>query len=183
MKKYLLTFLSVLLTMIFTSCVSIPKTIKDGSTLVIGKIKVDASGFKSDSDYGNINGSYTGGAEVTVRDVIHGKEIVIHPDKQGFFYTTKLTAHGTYYISKVSITVNGNKGTRTMWFDFPPQTTFIPYEEAIVNIGNMNVYFNGNTNSVSWEIRDHYKVKKYFDELELETEWNDAQVYEQCYVY
>lgn len=179
MKKNLSLILALTLVFLLTSCASVPKKIKPGDSLVIGQAKIQSRGYK-DTGYGNMNGTFKGGIEITIKDLNTNKEKVIKTDKDGYFFVKGLAPHNPHQISKVKMTVSGNNGTYSTWVEFTNAEIFIPYDNLVTNIGCTTYIFDGKTNTVWFECRDHYKMRSVFKERSEGTEWQDKKIYDQC---
>ena len=101
MKKSILFNLLALSAVVFlTSCATLPKKVKPGDSLVIGRVEINVH------DYGtfdgiNLNETDISEVELVLKDVISGKEKLIRPNKDGFLYITGLTPHRTYAFTQI----------------------------------------------------------------------------------
>ena len=180
MKKSLLfSVLTLVIAVSFMSCASLPKKVKPGDTLVIGRVEVKTSGYENFMDV-EFNGIFHDGIELTIRDQITGKERTVLPNKDGCFYITGLKAHGTYGISKLKLTRHGISGAYSwLEFEIPNPKVIIPYDNMVVNTGCLYIYFDYTAGQVSWETKNHFYVNQFFQELEEDSEWFEKKMYNQ----
>lgn len=181
MRKNISLLSILLLALICTSCATLPKTVKENDTLVIGRIKCSLAGYKNYEDV-KINGLYTSGIEAKIIDTIDNKEYTINPDKDGYFYIKNLPPHHACAITYVKCTRGGASGNGyQVWIDIPAnqRKIFIPYKQMVVNIGTNEFYFDGGRNWVTWEYLDHSNVNVHFKQLDVKSEWLDKKIYDQ----
>lgn len=183
MKKSVV-FKSLLICMLavcFASCASIPKKVQKGDTLVIGYVSVASILNNSDNrEFGGRDQTITRNIEVTIENVKNNEKRVVYTDKNGYLFITGLKAHEPYRITKVLFKVNGNAGSSTTWVNLYNTESFIPYENAVVNIGCTKYIFNQKINQVTYETKDHFRMRSVFKEVSEGSEWADAKIYDQC---
>lgn len=171
------TFLFILM-----SCVSIPKKVKNGDTLVIGQVTVNGHGYKVFPEENNLtlNGFHTDNIEVTIAEWDTGKERKMIIPKDGFFYWTGLKANETYIIKKVEYKVTAPSGAWVnAWIDQVTNMSFIPKENTVVNIGINHFDFNGVSNWVEWNRNYWGDTQNHFKGLELDSEWMKKSIVNQ----
>ncbi|MCR4742314.1 MAG: hypothetical protein K5866_05540 [Treponema sp.] len=177
MKKIVFIAL-ILLAGILTSCASIPSKVKPGDTLVVGKMEVKAHDYKYSERTGiDLNATYTYNIEITIKDIISGKEFPVMTNEDGFFFVKGLKAHTPYAISKVMVTAYSMSGWYTTFgvtLNTPPE--FVPYDNQVVNIGA--TYFDADGSKSYWtsQTSNHYLVKEYFEELSEGSEWASKNI-------
>lgn len=181
MKKVLNLFLILTFLLICTSCSSLPKTVKAGDTLVIGRVTCSLTGYE---DYGEVkvNGRYTKGIELKVLDTIDNKEYTVRTDDDGYFYLKNLPPHHACTVTFVKVTKSGVSGNGySVWIDIQPNSRkiFIPYKEMVVNLGTTDYYFDGKKNWVNWENINYTQVSVHFKQLEEKSEWLEKKIYDQ----
>lgn len=161
------------------SCASIPKKVKPGDTLVIGRIEVDIKGAQNFEDV-EFNGRFHDGIELTIMESKTKKEKTIYPDEDGFFYISGLKAHEPYQIKSMKITRYGYSGA-SMWHELPVAgaKNFIPYDNIVVNIGCLNYDIDYEANYYETNYSNYYYVKDCFERLNFESEWFDKEIVDQ----
>lgn len=180
MKKSLLfSFLALCALMLFASCATLPKKVKPGDSLVIGRVEINVHDYGT-FDGVNLNETDISEVELVLKDVIYGKEKIIRPNKDGFLYITGLTPHRTYAFTHLKFSVVANDGHGGIFnTDLPQIRSFIAYDNIIVNIGCTSFDYNGAKSWVSWKTSNYYYVKENFESLDEESEWFDKEILEQ----
>lgn len=180
MKKSLLIAAVIAFVAILSSCASIPKKVKDGDTLLIGRTEVYVHDYPDYQDV-KINGIYYDHIELTISCVQNNSKKIVRPNKDGYFYITGLTPHYSYYISSAKFTAGSTSGYYyTITLDMSSyEKDFIPYENAVVNMGCLNIDFNGENNYANWSYSRPEIVKANFDTIDSDSQWHDMDYYEQ----
>ena len=83
MKKSLFFVLMVFCSAIFVSCASLPKTVKPGDTLVIGRAEAYLHDFLQFEDV-DFKGRKLSGIEITIKEVNTGKRFITKTERLGF---------------------------------------------------------------------------------------------------
>lgn len=177
MKKIFFSMTVLLLSLISISCASVPKKMKKGDSMVIGKVDVEAVNYPVSVGDVNFNGHYMEGNEIIIRNIKTGKEKSITTDKDGYFYVSGLIPHDTYEITTLKVTHYENSGSGiTVTTEFSSPRQFVVYDNIVVNLGATFYTLDGSTNMTSWEITSYYLVKQYFQEIAAESEWLNAEI-------
>ncbi len=182
MKKFSFLLGIIFSAILLSSCATLPKTVADGDTLIIGQIRCTLSGY--DENIGaKLNGVFTKDVEITVLDVNENKEYFYRPDKDGYIFMTNLPPHHACCISKVKVTAraySGNGGW-SVGLDIQPEQRkiLIPWDNKVVNMGCLDFYFDGKRNWVNWEYSNHSAVNVHFKQLSDNSEWMMKEVYDQ----
>lgn len=178
-KNRISTVFALSLLLVLSSCASIPKKVKPGDTLVIGRAEIFTHDYAKYNDI-DLNGIFHSEMELTLKDMVFGKERIIKPNEDGCFYISGLRAHGTYGFTKVVYSVHNNDGSGVkMSVNISNPKTFIPYDNIVVNIGCTYYDFDGITNYVTWQTRNHYYVQQFYEDLDQESEWFDKEIVNQ----
>lgn len=173
MKKNVFYIGILLSAFLLVSCVSLPKKVKEGDTLVMGRFTVNGFGYDEWKEYNiSLNGYHTDNITVTIAEWETGKEKIYQIPNDGYFYWTGLKADELYIIKRIEYKVLHNSGAYVnAWVDNVTNMSFTPKEETVVNIGVNHFDFNGTTNWSEWN-RDYWgDTKNHFVGLGIETEW------------
>ena len=175
-KSFNFCLTAIFLSILFMSCASLPKKVKPGDTLVIGRVEIKAHDIES-YDGLNMNGVFYSDVELELKEQLHGKTRIIKPNKNGCFYITGLKANYTYGFTKASYYVyKSDGGYVKMSVDIPEPKWFVASDNIILNIGCTYYYFDGIKKWVTWETKNHYYVKEFFQELDEESEWFSKRI-------
>lgn len=154
------------------SCVSMPKKVNADSTIVTGIFTIKADNYQGI----NVNGSLKGHtAEITIRDQMDGTlhSTLIMDD--GMYWFVNLPAEHSFAVTQILL--RDSEGG-SVWVDNPKFERFTPEKGKIVNLGNIDMFFDGSKNWVSWKLLDiqsvTYNFKKYAEKKE--SEWADKKV-------
>lgn len=165
-----------LLALLFTSCATLPKEIKENSTLLIAKIEGYAVGYNMVGDL-SISGRFTNGFDITLLDVDTNHHRRVFANRDGFIFCDKLVPEHRYRIDGVQVSRSNSDGT---YFEVYMQginvKEFIPDSEKVINIGKIYVDYDGKAKKASWTIKDYYEVSEYFNNLDPESEWHLADM-------
>lgn len=152
-------FLIGILIGLISSCSSVPKTIKNGDTLIIGRITIG----QNDSEY-----------LLVIKEVKSGKAKAVKTDSKGYFLIRGLKAGETY--SYVEVKEGGGS-----WIKVPlNMKRFVPFENSVVNLGWMDFSFGGSSYG-SWRFKDYAEVRNFFFRMadQRDSEWFDADIHNQ----
>ncbi|MCR4954242.1 MAG: hypothetical protein K6A43_09230 [Treponema sp.] len=177
MKKVFPSILLTLLAAVFiSSCSSIPKTVKPGDTLVIGRVEAYVHGYKQYEDV-KFDGRILGNMEITVRNVKTRKSFVVKTDKDGCFIINNCKPHEQYALEGYKLQIISNSGySRTVWVTLSYPPTFIAYDNQVINVGGIYLDFDGEKNVAFYEVKNHYYVKQFFEDFAAESEWADKPI-------
>lgn len=178
MKKYcLFSLLTIVAASFFISCASLPKKVKPGDTLVIGRVEVKAH------DYGIFNGTVLNGTfhsnielEFTQQDT--GIKRNVKPNKDGCFFIKSFKPDTTYGITKVTYEVKNaaqDGGVLNSVVINNPKW-FTAADNKIINLGCTYFDFDGSKNWVTINTTNHFYVKQFFQDLEEDSEWYDKDI-------
>lgn len=105
-----LFYLSVL--MLLVSCATTRFEPKDnGDCLIIGRLEVECEGWNDDVGMLNIDGVYKRGATISLTDATTGKTFTTKTvGYDGLFIFGNLEFNRRYYISKVQVKIEGQRG-------------------------------------------------------------------------
>ena len=176
MKKSILFAMIALCSSILISCASLPKTVKPGDTLVIGRAEAYLHDYLAFEDV-DFKGRKLAGIEITIKEVNTGKKFIVKTDNDGCFITTKCKAGPSYALESFKITVSGNSGAqRSISVSFSNPRIFSAHDNCVVNLGGLYIDFDGKNNWATWEVKNHFYVKQFFEELDEESEWHNKQI-------
>lgn len=152
------------------SCASLPKTIGEDDSLVIGKVKI----YAHDYDYITVNGNDVYfKTEVTIKDTITGKLYTKYTDKEGFYYFLNLPVGHTFSVEKIMI--QDNYGG-SVWINQPGFYPFAPQREKVCNLGYVYLEFDGKNNRCNWHLIDSHSPKTDLWAMNEDSEWMKARV-------
>ena len=104
-------------------------------TLVVGRIKLEAVGFKNESDIPTVNGLHESGLALAFENVTSEEPLVIVSKSGGLFCANGLQP-GMYGLVKLTIKVSGGRGYATMSTSFKRAPVIFPIEPAkVTNLG------------------------------------------------
>ena len=175
-KYYLFSLLTIVAACFFMSCASLPKTVKPGDTLVIGRVEVKAHDYSLFSGT-NLNGTFHSDVELEISEQVSGRKVTIKPNKDGCFYIKGLKAGYSYAVTKVSyMALKDGGGGVKMSVNISYPKYFLAIDNKVVNLGCTYYDFDGAKNWVTWETKNHYYVKEFFNDLQEESEWYDKSI-------
>lgn len=178
MKKVLGLISTILLAVMLTSCLTVPKKVKRGDSLVIGQVGVRVLGAEAFSDI-KFNGTFYDNIEIDVTNAKTNHSKMVKPNQKGYFFITGLKPHETYYISRIKMMRSGNGGTQWVEQSIGPMKSFIAYDNIVVNIGCNLFTFNYLSNEFTYEVRNFNAVKNNFLEAAEDSEWLDKDIVNQ----
>ena len=175
-KVFLFSLFTLLAAVLVMSCSSIPKTVKPGDTLVIGRAEAYVHGFKKFQDV-KFDGRILGNMEITVREEKTDKKIMVRTDEDGCFIINKCKAHEKYAIEGYKLTVTSDTGaSQSVWVTLYYPPTFIAYDNQVINVGGIYIDFDGENKVATYEVKNHYYVKQFFEDMAAESEWADKPI-------
>lgn len=178
MKKSLISLLTLLsLTLCLCSCGSIPKKIKEGTSLVIGRLEAEATYYPADGTGIDFNGIYHKSIQLKIINTETGKEVTIRPDKNGYFYLNNLNADQTYNLLWAQVTAESTSATRWVSFNIT-NWSFTPYEGTVINLGTIRFALDGQRNRVAWSSYEFDEVREHFESVAKDSEWISIDVYD-----
>ena len=175
MKKSLLFTMIALCSAIFVSCASLPKNVKPGDTLVIGRAEAYLHDYLPFADV-DFTGRKLSGIEITIKEVNTGKRFVTKTNEDGCFIISRCKPGYSYAMETFKIIASGNSGARWVTLSFPNPRTFSAHDNFVVNLGGLYIDFDGKNNWATWEVKNHYYVKQFFEELDEESEWHNKEI-------
>lgn len=161
----------------FMSCASLPKTVKSGDTLVIGRVEVKAHDYPVFN--GTVmNGTFHSNIVLEFTDYDTGVKRNIKPNKDGCFFIKNFKPNATYGITKVTYEVKNaaQNGGVSCFVNIPSPNWFTPVDNKVINLGCTYFDFDGSRNWVTWNKANHFYVKQFFQDLQDETEWYDKEI-------
>lgn len=175
MKKSLFFVLMVFCSAFFVSCASLPKTVKPGDTLVIGRAEAYLHDFLQFEDV-DFKGRKLSGIEITIKEVNTGKKFITKTNNDGCFIIKNCKPGYSYAMETFKIFASGNAGGRWVSVSFPNPRVFSAHDNCIVNLGGLYIDFDGKNNWASWEVKNHFYVKQFFEEIDVDSEWHDKEM-------
>lgn len=175
MQKKINLFTILSLVLILSSCASLPKTVKAGEALVIGRAEFVTRNFAPYEGY-NVNGDYKSGITLTLSDWDSGKQQKVEVDKDGYFYLTKLNPDHQYTFVRADLVTAVGSGAYQFWIQMSPPFFFSPKEGSVLNLGTLNLDLDGAKNWATWNYSNHYRVKENFKNLDEDSEWLDMPI-------
>lgn len=183
MKKLLamLSIISLLLCLGCTKDLPLEPTGPD-DTLVVGRIKLEATGFKSEPDMPSVNGVHESGIELTFEDTASEEPLVMTSKSGGLFFAKGLQP-GMYRLAKLFIKISGKYGYVTMGTSFRQSQVIFPIEPAkVTNLGCLT--WVADDISGGSQIRQEYApgilhdfvLDKYPESAWLAREWLDVDI-------
>lgn len=158
-----------------SSCASLPKKVKPGEGLVIGRAAFTVQNV-APYEGQKLNGTYKDGIKLTLVDwdTQAKKEIVL--DKDGYFYLSNLNPNHQYTFTRADLGIKLNSGAYEFWIQMGNPKLFSPKEGQVLNLGYLFLTLNGANNSATWDYSSHYLVKENFQALEEDSEWLDMPI-------
>lgn len=169
-------FCLFLVSLLFVSCATLPKAVKENDSLVIGEIEINAFGYSP--TYGiSMSGIITSGIELTIQDLETKHIKTVTGKKNGFIMMKNLKNDHRYRITGVKVTKNSNDGASySIAVSDCNIREFVPEAGKVANIGKIYLDFDGNTNIAAWTVKDAEVVAEYFNNLDPESEWHLAEM-------
>lgn len=179
MKKSLITILmAAIVALSFCSCASIPKKVKEGSSLVIGRLEADVSYYSNNTGIDiDLNGTYHREIQLIIENTETGKKTTIRPDKNGYFYLSNLQPNTTYNYVWAQVTVESTSASRWVNFDIR-NWSFTPYEDTVINLGTLRFALDGQRNRVTWSSYEFPQVAEHFKSVAGNSEWANVDIYD-----
>ncbi len=174
-KSYFFVLCSFVVAILFMSCATLPKTVKPGDTLVIGRVEIKAHDYALYNGY-EMNGTFHSDVELELTEQSSGKKRNIKPNKDGCFYIKGLKPECTYGFTKATYKVNHSNGYAYCWVEIPEPRWFTPIDNKVINIGCTYYDFDGSKHLVSWNTTNHFYVRQFFEDIDEESEWFEKDV-------
>ena len=173
MRKVVLGFLGLCLSMVLMSCSSLPK-VSAGKNIVAGK--VITTGVNFDGVYTPFNGKHTDENIVFVKSKSTGKEYSMKCDKEGYFYTTKLPSDEEFIFSRIQLTCQLSNVITWVNGTFSDKVVFKTNDMTITNLGTIDYKFNNGGRS-EWRVQYFGFVEADFIDKKTEgTDWANATI-------
>lgn len=174
-KSFFLVLCSLVIPILFMSCATLPKTVKPGDTLVIGRVEIKAHDYKMFGEY-DMNGIFHSDVELELVEQATGRIRKITPNKDGCFYISRLKANSTYGFKKATYKVFKSNGYAWCSVDIPEPRWFVASDNIVVNLGCTYYDFDGKNNWASWKTTNHFYVKQFFHDIDEESEWFEKDI-------
>lgn len=163
--------LGILLSVLMlASCASVPKKVKPGTGLVIGRTTFTVQNC-APYEGQKLNGSYKNGVKLTLVDWDTQAQKEILADDEGYFYLPKLNPDHQYTFTRAEVAIKLNNGVYSFWVQMGNPKFFSPVEGEVLNLGYLFVTLNCQNNMADWDYSSHYLVKENFLEIAEDSEW------------
>lgn len=170
--------LCALLSVFLISCSSVPKTVKSGDSIAIGRIEANLHDYRPFEDV-EFKGRKTDGLELTFVDLDASKILHVKPNRDGFLMIKNFIPEHRYVADSMKITVTGTSGSQvSLTINFTAKKPFTLYENKVLNLGDVIVDCNGANNSCMLKVNSFVFARQYFKDLceEEESEWYDVEI-------